>query len=1199
MQITVHCPHCENRLHLDEDMRGKRVRCPNPLCRTIFEVRPDGEKTAVAAVAPPPDKPATPANVVTGSVSDLVPLLQAEFAEPAATPAPVAEAPARLPPRPAPPPRPKEPVIRKPALAPAPAPAPPIVAPPLDFPDDFPGDDVTDGEPVLTEGPQEIGPGTWEAPPVRGVAVELAPSAAVTAPSPEPSTAEPPAPRQTIRRRVVFAIAGIVVVAAGLVALGWQTVESKIAGNEADRFKRVQELYDKHEFTEAHEAMQKLIRDFPSSRDIRRYNLLAELSSVRGVAEDAHGLDELKQAFDRMMQFIGLSQQEPLLKEYHADVWETLHQLAKQLTDEAGAHPEADALPLARRAANEADKFDPPTAVDAAKLKRQLNDRLGQVAKDIAAYTRRKTVIDLVQQHIDHATAVGVRDARALVAAAGLKDDPDLVRMLHELVAAHRAAVKYEPATASAAPAAVQEDALPCLLPMPLLKQAKGAPATEGIVLALARGVLYAFDPLRGEFRWARRVGIDTSVLPLRVPADPITPELILVLSSDSRSVTALVAETGTVVWRHGLMQPCTGQPVLVGRSLLVPTVSGRIDEVEISEGRLLGYYDLGQRLTVGGARQEGTSLVYFPGDEFCVYALDAARRTCDAVLYANHPAGSLRGVPIFVRGRQMPKATDPAKGPTGWMLLCQAKGTAAVEVRPYRLPLHDPDQPAAEPMLQVAGLSWFPPYHDAEKLAVATDAGRLSLWGIRQKGNPGDPLLFPLLKGDYALGGGTGRAQVVHADADGYWVLSGGRLHRLSSVLRPEAGPDLLAAWPQPPALGSPLHPAQHYHRTAARLALHLTTLALDRPVCVYTAVDAESGRFNWQRQLGCIPVHAPVVVDGRVLLRDATGLLLLDPAQFASDEARPWQAVDGFLEDAEPLGAHDRITLLPGTGAVVQLAWSSAAGSAKLRIRHVPLSGAGTTEVHDLPAPLAGTPAGGDGFVVLPLANGVAVRVDFKGTIVAGPNWRAAGADEQTPGHIVALGGNDFLLTDGGRGLLRVSWPGKAVQQRATGELSHRIVAPPAVVPSAAGIAPRICVADASDTLTLLDGERLQPLRAMPLAGKITAGPFVRGRAIVCVLDNKRLLAVDPDSGEPWEYAMVSDIVGAPVLVEGMLVVADVSGRFLALNPQSGEPLGAGYTLRANTAPETAPVPFGPGRLLVPLNDGTLLLLPLDKLR
>ncbi len=322
-------------------------------------------------------------------------------------------------------------------------------------------------------------------------------------------------------------------------------------------------------------------------------------------------------------------------------------------------------------------------------------------------------------------------------------------------------------------------------------------------------------------------------------------------------------------------------------------------------------------------------------------------------------------------------------------MLLCQAKGAAEVQVRPFELPIHDPDQPAAEPGLHVPGLSWFPPFHDAEKLALATDAGWLSLWGIREKGNRDDPLLFRLLRGDYAIGSGPGRAQVVHADAEGYWVLSGGRLHRLNPVIRPHSGPDVVAAWPQPPALGSPLHAGQHHRDAAGRATLIMTTLALDQPTCLCTAVDAASGHFVWQRQLGFVPLHGPVAAAGRVVLRDANGLTLLDPAAFAGADGQPWQAVDEFTV-REPLGADAHVLLLPGANECVQLTWSNQPTATKLRVRHVPPGGTGTTEDFVVPAPPAGTPAAGEGFVLLPLANGVAVRVDFAGKVMAGPNWR-----------------------------------------------------------------------------------------------------------------------------------------------------------------------------------------------------------------
>ena len=41
MPLSVTCPRCESKYQLDAGMRGKRMRCPNPICRAVFEVRDD------------------------------------------------------------------------------------------------------------------------------------------------------------------------------------------------------------------------------------------------------------------------------------------------------------------------------------------------------------------------------------------------------------------------------------------------------------------------------------------------------------------------------------------------------------------------------------------------------------------------------------------------------------------------------------------------------------------------------------------------------------------------------------------------------------------------------------------------------------------------------------------------------------------------------------------------------------------------------------------------------------------------------------------------------------------------------------------------------------------------------------------------------------------------------------------------------
>src|SRR5205085_3988362 len=101
-------------------------------------------------------------------------------------------------------------------------------------------------------------------------------------------------------------------------------------------------------------------------------------------------------------------------------------------------------------------------------------------------------------------------------------------------------------------------------------------------------------------------------------------------------------------------------------------------------------------------------------------------------------------------------------------------------------------------------------------------------------------------------------------------------------------------------------------------------------------------------------------------------------------------------------------------------------------------------------------------------------------------------------------------------------------------------------------------------------------------------------------CVVENRKLVWLDPDSAAIlWKFTADADLVGEPQSAGNCLVIADISGKFLGLDPKTGEPLSKGYTLKANVAPAAVPVLFGTDRLFAPLTDGTVLWLSLDPLR
>jgi tRNA A-37 threonylcarbamoyl transferase component Bud32 len=165
-------------------------------------------------------------------------------------------------------------------------------------------------------------------------------------------------------------------------------------------------------------------------------------------------------------------------------------------------------------------------------------------------------------------------------------------------------------------------------------------------------------------------------------------------------------------------------------------------------------------------------------------------------------------------------------------------------------------------------------------------------------------------------------------------------------------------------------------------------------------------------------------------------------------------------------------------------------------------------------------------------------------------------------------------------------------------------RITVPvePASRTKRAGAPPyRVAIADAKGRVSLLEGPPWRTLVLWDLGGQISGGPVALGKHLLCVVDRRRILLwLDPAQNMPtWDFTLLADIVGMPQLVGDRVVVADVSGRIVGLDAKTGRPGGSGYSVGDGVAPAMAPVPFGEGRLFVPLTDGNVLLLSLKALR
>lgn len=1002
----------------------------------------------------------------------------------------------------------------------------------------------------------------------------------------------PPVKRNTAKRAMVVMVLFVLAVAgAGI----WYGVSHE-AQTEAELLEKAKEAYQGGDYVKAAAAYDLLNKNFADSDRGDEFRFLKDLCGVRRDVA-LFGIDA-DTALARLRAFAAAHKSDPLLMQYKPDVWDAYRKLIddKLLAKDSAEKINAEnydaifqALDKARKTEREAAQY----ASDGTDTPADLAQRFQTVEGALARFNLAREQL----AKIDAAppwTWEKYRELEKENKRLGVDKHPEIKgRMEKAGLAMLFESNRYFPHQKGDTLRPPTEDTAHTLLVVPRLDPPGGPQQldADGVVFALARGVLYALRERDGHVLWFVRVGIDTATLPVRLPKSEANPrELVLVLSSDTNTLTARDAQTGAAQWQYVLGAPCLGRPVLLGNRAYVPTIDGHVHEIEIIRGHVLGEYQLSLGLSGAGARQEGTSLLYFPADRDYLYVLDVEKKRCVAMLHTGHPSGALRGDPIIVSD-DGPVTPAGVKPPPRYLILGLAEGLDTTRLRAYRLPFegvaHVPPLQNEEDEPRLRGWSWFQPFCDGEKIVLTTDAGLLGLFGINQYQNQDKPL-FPLFSHEIELQGDTaplGRAQVVHVADQNFWALARGRLQQWRMGLGSE-GQKVAPVWPQSLPLGSPLHAAQVGKNGDT---LFLVTQSPQRQCCLATAVEAATGTIRWQRQLGLTVRGEPLPLAGQIIALDRSGGL------FAFDPDKDNPVLPPPRGETSAPASH----LLPGPDKnSVYVLGRSALGKLTIRRHHLTKKNA-DREPHEvsLPAPLAGTPALGGGFLVLPLANGVLTRQALAAPTVGverGLHWRAPQADAGASGHVLYLGNDDFLVTDGSTGLLRLAWPEKQVWSvKAEGTVDARILTAPLLLPD--DMAPRICIADALGNLVLLDALKLKPIRRWPLEGKITAGPFRRGQRIGCIVNRRTLVWLDPDRTQPlWKYTAPGDgIVGQPRPVGDMVLVADFSGHFVALDAETGQPRGPGYTLKANVAPAATPLPFGQDGVFAPLTDGTILLL------
>ena len=717
------------------------------------------------------------------------------------------------------------------------------------------------------------------------------------------------------------------------------------------------------------------------------------------------------------------------------------------------------------------------------------------------------------------------------------------------------------------------------------LSEQRSPPERKEVFFALARGILHAFDPA-GTLLWARRLGVDSHRLPGRID----TPQpLRIAVSTEDNTLLALEEFTGQVRWKYPVGQDIVAPLAIVERTVapeapgrhcgLLPTADGEIHVLELVLGKPLGRYQVGHPLTVGGAYDRRTGVVFFPADATRIFAIDPAavddphRPACRGVLFTNHSSGALRCEPAVI-GR--------------YLIVSEASELEHTRLRAFEIRESGLLDPTAVPCEEVAleGWTWFEPHSTPDRLTLITDRGHLGIFGLNLD-NP-DEALYRIVPDWNTNRPAPFRALAVDAQEHLLWIMAGGVLEQLAvDVVRQE----VRSVWQRSTAslslAGFPVHKAQ-MDRFATRF--FLATMSESGRVFQLTAVDSESGNRLWGRQLGLNLLGDPLVWEDGAMLIDRSGrtVTVRSDSYWAGGEALPEGADDSQLMRLgnTPQPTHLCVPLDGGT---------------RLAICRVELDRPApgpTWTTLKLPDPLNGRPCVCGDFLVVPCSDGLLYHIRWKGDGENGNRPLSFGTGSNNRLDLVSLSSEAILLIDGRRHLRRLEfrtedawtrWDEIGSEFEPHGD-ETRFAGRPLVVLD------RLFVFDTEGTLYCLEADDPgRCLASWPLSLSVTRGPVLRDGRLVAVVGDRRLICLAAEARSEVEQPLwISEpfggrIRGMPVLAGDTLLVADNSRQLTGIRLADGEKVWS-VRLRTSLGPSATPVPCADGKMLVPLSDGTL---------
>ncbi|MCH2181732.1 MAG: PQQ-binding-like beta-propeller repeat protein, partial [Mariniblastus sp.] len=631
------------------------------------------------------------------------------------------------------------------------------------------------------------------------------------------------------------------------------------------------------------------------------------------------------------------------------------------------------------------------------------------------------------------------------------------------------------------------------------------------VLPVLSDGSIFGVDLGDGSVRWRRFVGFQTTIQPVVFDA-----ESILISNQTTNELMRVDAKSGDVMWRAALPGPFNS-PSVNEKQIVLSTLAGQVLNVDADSGKILTAVQLPQKTGVNPTFSPRNPYLYQPGYYSNLYVLSAEDLSCQEVYYLGQYKGSI-SVPIVFWSGYLLIAENGSDACDLHVLRPTDNGLGLEPVQKIR---RVTTGPVNSPMIRFG--RWLLITADNGDMKIlelntSNDQNPISTMAADKFENREGSRLFLLAEGSqlWIAGKGIQRYKIQRAM---------GQFNKINFLNHNDFF----------------LGPMAKYGNTL----VHNRRRAGSGHVSV-SGVDSESLQQSWRSDISGPLAGSPILRNGEMLAVSSQGdLFTIDPASEYSDAVVKSSNIEEDLLFDQLLPFSEDFVVAVGPAGRPDILAVDLANK--------------TTEKLTMQSPADQTacqPVRVGNDLVVASRQGHVLRINPQtGRAVGAPFLPPVNPGKTTDWKGPAvLGDTQFVIPDSGGVLYQLSTENPRNLQK----ISSLNIETPVKSP---------CVALGSMVYTVIGGDTndevasfqtnggLSPVKKVPLAANVSAGPWIAGDTVILKLDNDQLVCLDADLNEKWSMQVPNDRLACPPFEErGGLNVLFQSGKIWLVDTTNG---------------------------------------------